>query len=220
MATRISGLRTNGGDHTAPGPSGLPVRRRWGRVALGVGLVVVWIWGTAAVVLSAGDRSEVLAVAHEVGRFEPIEQGDLKVVRVGADSGVRTVSAGQLDDLVGQAAAVDLVPGALLSPDQLVEEGERVVGDSDALVGARLKPEEFPPGEVRSGSDVLIVVRPAPIAGSEEQGVREVEGWLLSVGEAEEATGARSVSLVVPRSAAPDVTAAAAEGRVSVVVLE
>jgi hypothetical protein len=182
--------------------------------------VVVWIWGTVAAVMSAGERTDVLAVSSDVGRYEEIERSDLKVVRIGVDDDADTVAASQLDDLVGRVVAVDLVTGSLLAPGQLVDEGERVVGAGEALVGAQLKPGEFPPEGARAGSAVLVVVRPAPGAGGGAGGPTEVEGWLLSVGDSDEATGQRSVSLVVPRSAAPAVTAAAADGRVSLVVLD
>jgi hypothetical protein len=217
-----SGLRTNGAGPTSRNPSGLAARRRWSRVALGVALVLVWIWGTVAAVMSAGERTDVLAVASDVDRYEEIERSDLRVVRIGVDEEADTVAASRLDDLVGRVAAVDLVAGSVLAPGQLVDEGERVVGAGEALVGAQLKPGEFPPEGARAGSAVLVVVRPTPGAGGggSAGGPTEVEGWLLSVGDADEATGQRSVSLVVPRSAAPAVTAAAADGRVSLVVLD
>jgi hypothetical protein len=188
-------------------------------VALGLGFLLLWIWGTVAVVMSAGERTPVLAVAHGVGRFEPIERSDLEVVRVGVPRGVETVPAGLLDDLSGQTAAVDLVAGALLTPGQIVVDGERVVTDAEVVVGARLKPEELPPEGVREGSAVLIVVRSSPTISAGGGEVSEVDGWLMSVGEADQVTGERSLSLVVPRSTASAVTAGAAEGRVSVVVV-
>ena len=204
---------------TPANPSGLPVRRRWGRLALGIGLVVFWVWGTLAVVVTAGDHDEVVAVAAGVDRFELIEQSDLKIVQVGTVGDVDTVPAGDLDDLVGRVAAVDLVSGSLLAPDELVPEGDRVVGAGEAVVGARLRPGEFPPEGVHVGSGILVVVRPAQVAAGGASGVSEVGGWLLSVGDADETTGETSFSVVVPRSDAPTVTAAAADGRVSLVMV-
>jgi hypothetical protein len=177
-----------------------------------------------AVVRSAGERTDVLAVASDVARHERIERSDLSVVRVGSDPGLEMIPSGQLDEMVGRVAAVDLVPGSLLAPDQVVQEGQRVVGAGEALVGARLKAGELPPDGVRAGSDVMVVVRPTSPAmtrgGDASAGTVEVQGWLLSLGEADQATGAQSLSLVVPRSAAAGVAAAAADGQVSLVVLE
>jgi hypothetical protein len=184
----------------------------------------MWVWGTVAVVVTAGNRTDVIALAADVGRFEVIERADLTVARVGAGAEVDVVPAGEVNDLVGRVAAVDLVAGSLLAPAQVLGEGERTVSATEALVGARLKPAEFPPDGARPGATVQVVVRPAPGAagavGSSRSGVTEFAAWLLSVDDPDEATGERSVSLVVPRQAAGDVTAAAADGRVSVVVLE
>jgi hypothetical protein len=180
---------------------------------------VVWVWGTVALVIASGGSAEVLAVAVDVDRFEAVERSDLEVVQVAAGSELDSIAASQLDNIVGRVAAVDLVPGSLLVPDQLLAPGERVVASTEALVGARLKATELPPNGVRPGAAVQVVLRPAPTAAG-GGGVTEFAGWLMSVGEPDAATSERSVSLVVPRTAAPVVTAAAADGRVSVVVLE
>jgi hypothetical protein len=179
--------------------------------------VVVWVWGTVAAVIAAGDRADVVAVAADVGRFETIDRSDLMVVRVGADRDVGLVPAGDLDEVVGRAAAVDLVAGSLLSPNELVAADERVVGTGEVRVGARLGPGAFPAEDVPAGAGVLVVVRPSDVVGG-VAAVTDVEGWLLSVSDADESTGERSVSLVVPRAAGSAVSAAAADGRVSVVV--
>jgi hypothetical protein len=187
----------------------------------------MWVWGTVAVVVIAGNRGDVVAMAADVGRFEVIDRGDLTVVQVGAGSGLDVVAGGEVEELVGRVAAVDLVGGSLLAPAQVLEEGEPIVSATEALVGARLKPAEVPSDGVRAGAAVQVVVRPAPGAagtaatsGAGGGGVAEFEAWLLSIGDPDEATGERSVSLVVPRQVAGNVTAAAADGRVSVVVLE
>jgi hypothetical protein len=220
-----AGGRGGGGEQLSPGPSGLPVRRRWGRVAAGAGLVLVWVWGTVAAVRSAGDLSEVVVLARDVERYEQIERSDLRVVRAGIDPGlVETLPASRLEDVVGRVAAVDLVGGSLLAPGQLVGSDQRVVGSGEALVGARLKAGELPADGVMAGSAVVVVVRPSATtvaaSGDADTGTVEVQGWLMSVNDADRATGERSLSLVVPRSQAAMVTAAAADGRVSLVVVE
>lgn len=208
-------------DPIPSGPSAMPMRRRWGRISVGTGLVVVWIWGTVTAVSSAGDRSEVIAVAADIGRYEQIDRGDLEVVRVGGDERLATFPASQLDEVVGRVAAVDLAPGSLLVASQLVASGERVVGQGEALVGARLRPGELPADGVTPGADVVVVVRDAsPAAATTGPSTIEVQGWLLSIEDADRATGDRSLSLVVPRSQAAAVTAAAADGRVSLAVVE
>jgi hypothetical protein len=169
-------------------------------------------------VATAGGREEMLAVAADVGRGEQIERGDLKVVRVAADTGVATVPAGDMDEIVGKLAASDLPSGSLLSRDQVLEDGERVVTTDEAVVGARLAPGAAPRGEVAPGTWVVVVVDP-PATDAEAGTPTEVTGWLRDIGDPAENTGAREASLVVPASSAATVAAAAADERIAVVTI-
>lgn len=199
-------------------PTGLPPRRRWGRVAVGALLALLGAWAGMVLVATAGGREEMLALAADVGRGEQIERDDLKVVRVAADTGVATVPAGDIDEIVGKLAASDLPSGSLLSRDQVLGEGERVVTTDEAVVGARLAPGAAPRGEVAPGTPVLVVVGP-PATDGESGTPTEVTGWLRDIGDPAENTGAREASLVVPASSAATVAAAAADERIAVVTL-
>jgi SAF domain-containing protein len=203
---------------TATSAEGLPARRRWARVAAGAVLALLGGWVFASLYVSAGERVEVLAVAHDVDRFETVDRDDLRTVRVAADPDVDTVDASDADDIVGRAAATDLREGSLLSPSQLVAEDARLVGDNEAVVGAELAPGDIPEGALAGGIDVMVVLGPADTAPGGE--VDQVPGWLLEFGDPDENTGDRRVSLVVPEDRAADVAAAASDERVAVVALE
>jgi hypothetical protein len=187
-------------------------------VAVGALLALLGAWAGMILVATAGGREEMLALAADVGRGEPIERDDLKVVRVAADTGVATVPAGDMDEIVGKLAATDLPSGSLLSRDQVLAEGERVVTTDEAVVGARLGPGAAPRGEVAPGTWVLVVVDP-PAADGEGAAPTEVTGWLRDIGDPAENTGAREASLVVPASSAATVAAAAADERIAVVTI-
>lgn len=205
------------GPPLSPGPTGLPTRRRWGRVGAGAAAVVAGAWIAAALVTSAGSRTDVVVLADDVARYETIERSDLRVASIALDPGIDTVAAGEIDELVGRAARTDLSAGSVLSSRELVPAGERLVAGGEAIVGARLAPGDAPLRDLTRGAAVLVVVRPQ--AGSSGE-VQSVEGWLLDLGEADATTGERSASLVVPRGDADDVAAAAAEKRISIVALE
>ena len=205
------------GAPVAPTASGLPTPPRWGRVGGGAAAVVAGAWIAAALVTSAGSRSEVVVLADDVGRYETIERGDLRIASLALEPGVDTVSAGDIADLVGRAARTDLSAGSVLSPQELVPAGERLVADGEAIVGARLAPADAPLRDLARGAAVLVVVRPQ--AGSTGD-VLSVEGWVLDLGSADATTGERSASLVVPRGDADEIAAAAAEKRISIVALE
>ncbi|HEX6419019.1 MAG TPA: SAF domain-containing protein [Acidimicrobiales bacterium] len=200
-------------------PTGLPLRRRWGRVAAGAVLALLGAWLCMILVATAGGREETLAMARDVVRGERLDRGDFTVVRVAADAGVRTIPAGDLDELVGLVAGSDLPRGSLPSRDQVLDEGERLVTRDEVEVGARLAAAAAPRGEVPAGTPVLVIVRPGAGAGPREEEATEVLGWLRDIGEPLENTGAREVSLVVPVQSAATVAAAAADERIAVVIV-
>ncbi len=198
-----------------PGRSG---RTNRGRIVGAAVLMVVSGWLGAVVFLSAGSREEVLAVDGPLERFTELYRDDLRVVRVAADGDVPVIDADRLDDIVGRTTSMELADGALLSEDQLLDAGERPVGPGEAVVGALLAPTDSP-GRLAKGADVQVIVREAADTGTPS---RSLEGWILDV-ESPENAGAgaqgRWVSLVVAQADAGQVSAAAAENRVTVVVL-
>ena len=199
--------------------SGLPTRRRWGRVALGAVLALFGAWLCMVLVATAGGRKETLALAHDVTRGSALTREDLKVVRVAADAGVEMIPADDIDDVVGEIVTANLPQGTLLAPGQLLEDGERLVAANEAVVGVRLSAAAAPRGEVPSGTPILVVVRPTP-TGGDPGPPTEVAGWLRDIGEPLENTGAREASLVVPQDAAALVASAAADERIAVATRE
>lgn len=194
-----------------------PVRRRRGRIVAAVALMLVCGWLAAVVFLSVGDRKEVLAVARPVARFHTLTRSDLRVVRVASDPSMRVVPAGDLNALVGRVAATDLTTGSLLSTKELLAKGQRPVAAGEAVVGTLLASADSP-DVLPLGAKVQVIVRPEP--GVADASSRTIRGWILAVTDASQASGGgRKVSLVVPADDASDVSAAASEKRVSVVVL-
>jgi hypothetical protein len=194
-----------------------PVRRRKGRIVAGLVAVVLGAWIFAALYMSAGERTNVVAMARNVPRNEQIERADLKVVRIGtAGENVRTVAASDLDDLVGHTATADLTAGTLLAPGQIRAEEERVVENSEAVVGVLMPAGTYPAG-MRRGDDIVMVVRPED--GVEGQN-REISGWIYRADREPLTSGDQPMEVVVGRDAAGDLSAAAADGRATIVTLD
>lgn len=197
---------------------GRVLRRRRGRVIAAVALMLFSGWVGAVVFLSAGSREEVVAVEGSVERFTELTRDDLRIVRVAADRAVPMIRADRLDALVGRTTAMEVAAGTLLSEAHLLEADERPLAPGEAVVGALLAPADSP-GRLPFGADVQVIVRqPAGVDAPS----RTLEGWILDVESTDAAQAGgegRWVSLVVAQADAGQVSAAAAENRVSVVVL-
>lgn len=193
-----------------------PVRRRWGRIGAGAAAGVLGAWLFAALYLSAGDRSDVLVLAHDVGRLGVLNRSDLRVIRISNDSDVESVDAGRLDEFVGRTAGVDLVAGSLLAQGQVLRADRKLLGSGEAVIGVLLGPGDSPVQSLRRGTPVLVVMRPP--AGSQGDPM-EIEGWVFDASGKPLNTRQRPVELAVPRNESGLISAAAAEQRVTIVAL-
>jgi hypothetical protein len=197
---------------------GRPGRHNRTRIVGAVVLMVVSGWLGAVAFLTAGSRQEVLAVDGHIERLTELSREDLHVVRVAADDEVGVIGADRLDEIVGRVTAMELAGGTLLSEEQLLARDERPVGPGEAVVGALLAPADSP-GQLPQGAAVRVIVRSPANAGAP---ARTIEGWILDVDDADAqqaGVDGRWVSLVVPDAESGEVSAAAAENRVTVVVV-
>lgn len=193
-----------------------PLRRRWGRIGAGAAAAVLGAWMFAALYLSAGHRTDVLVLAHNVGRLEVIDRSDLRVIRMSSDADVESVDAGRLNEFVGRIAGVDLVAGSLLAQGQVLPAERKLLGAGEAVVGVLLGPGDSPVRSLRRGTPILVVVRPP--AGSQGDPT-EIEGWVFDASSEPLNTRERPIELAVPRARAGLISAAAADKRVTIVAL-
>ncbi|MEX2290828.1 MAG: SAF domain-containing protein [Mycobacteriales bacterium] len=201
----------------------MPVRRRRPLLAaVAVMLVVGCAAVSASLVLASEDSLSVLTVTRPVPAGQVLTAADLGTATI-SGSGLTALDASSRDEVVGLTAAVDLLPGTLLS-DAMVTP-DPVPGPGQAVVGLSLKPGLLPDAELRAGSFVMVVRLAAP-TGSPGTAARDQAGDQILVPRArvlsetsDPTTGGRLVSLVLERSAAADVTRAAAAGTVSLVVI-
>lgn len=177
--------------------------RNRGRIAAGIfaialaGLLAVLVYG------NIGQRHSVIAVARTVDPGQVVTDADLTVVRVAADPEVRTMASTQRSTVVGQRATVRLLPGSLLTPDAVT--AGNVVADGSSVIGAVVKPGQYPLG-LRSGDQVQVV----EVGGA--TGDRPVESTIVAVASNASGNGT-AISLAVPKEAATRLAAAGSEGR-------
>ena len=204
----------------APARGVAQARRSTPMALVGVGCIVAAALLFVGLHLSLLDGRSVLVVARPVGPGQVIQDADLRATRVSADGGVALVPAAERSKVVGRTATVGLVPGSALSEEQL-GASSGLQGDQ-AVIGLALKAGQLPP-QLRAGDRVQVVdVGAKPGAGADD--VRPTiltEAATVFTAPKDETKLASSsvVALVVPRSVGSTIAAAAAAGRVSLVLV-
>lgn len=178
-------------------------------------LVVLGVLVTAWLVGSAGERSAVLVLLRDVPYGATITVEDVGTAEVSVDAAVRVLPAADRDAVVGQVAAADLVAGSLLSPGQVAAAAPPAAGQ--ALVGVAVPATRMPAGGVRGGDRVLVVQTPQ--AGGDLPVTTPVStpATVVRVGLAD-LNGVSVVDVTVPSGQAASLAAAAATGRVALVL--
>jgi hypothetical protein len=164
-----------------------------------------------------GDKHPVIGVARSVAVGQVIQEDDLKQTLAGSADGVRTMPWSSQSSVIGRTAAVGLVPGSLLNPGQLATG--TAVDPADAVVGAVLKPGQFPAG-LRPGDTVLAIVLPPEAASDTGQGRIEppITATVASISPLADSGGGLSISLAVSPGDASVLAVAGARGRLSLVL--
>jgi hypothetical protein len=210
-------------------PSGLTSKarrqRRWSLALVGVLLILGSALVFLLLFLNAGDRLPVLSVARNVPAGQVISADDLAVVRVGADAGVETISESERRNVIGQTAAVDLLPGTLLVAAQL---GEPVaLADGEAIVGVDLVGGEQAVPDLQEGDEVLVVLTTLTQAGATEDDTAAGSdlGEVITRARVSVVTGSEDdpdrvvVSLIVPEASAGQIAGANAANRIALVLV-
>ena len=191
------------------------LRRRPALVAASVAFVAVGALGAAYVTTTVGATVGVLAVRADVARGEVITADDLAVVRISLDPALSTIPGSQADAVVGLRAATDLPAGGLVTAGSVTDEDIPAVGES--VVGIALTAGQMPARELRPGDAVRVVSTPRqgddPPVGT-PAAVPAVVVATRTVPE----TGELVLDVSVPQSQAAALVAAAATGRVAIVL--
>jgi hypothetical protein len=192
-------------------------RRNPVHIVAGAMLVVVLALAFMWIQLRADQTVGVLVVARPVPAGQVITSADLRVATVVPDAGVQLVAASQADTVVGRTAAVPLVAGALLSPEQVGPAAWPAAGE--AVVALPLKPGRIPAG-IAPGARVRVLAVATTEGSSGRSAAGDQAGVVATVVEVSreqvDASGTVVVSLLL-RSA--DAGVAAAGGDATLVLL-
>ncbi|MGN9811799.1 SAF domain-containing protein [Micromonospora sp. BQ11] len=190
-------------------------RMRPGLLGLAVLLIALGGLGAAFAVTSVRATGSYLAVARPVEVGREIGADDLITVQVAGGRGLSPVPAGRLDDVVGKRAAVALVPGTLLTDDQLTDDP--LLGPGQQQIALGLDPAEIPARKLHPGDKVLLVSTPDDKDGSSAGTATRFAATVIdtaATGNADESV----VYLALPVRDVPAVVALAAQDRIAVVL--
>ncbi len=201
----------------APPPTApsLKVRRRPALLALGVCLAAVGILAGAWIVNTSGQREAVLVVAHEVPYGGVLNSADLTIAHISTDSGVSGIAAAHLDDVIGRAAATDLLPGSLLTADQVTDAAPPGVGQ--VLVALALPPSRLPASGLHAGDHVLVVDTPAPGDNPPQLPPATTAATVVRIGAPDD-SGTIVIDVTVAAANGPALAARSATGRIALVL--
>jgi len=201
-----------------PGPlKPTRARRRPALIALGLALVALSVLASVYFTTMLGQTYRVLAVAAEVPRGTAITAADLTVAELPTGpTALDSISADELDQMVGMIAATDLSPGQLLTNDSAVEVLGPPTGQS--IVGVALAPSQMPSStDLRPGDAVRVVETPP--AGGEPPAAAPFTIAATVIGVRRSDLGDQMVVDVQVTSAnAAALAARAATGRVAIVI--
>lgn len=189
-----------------------PVRRRVHvpLLAVGVALVVGCALAFGLLAQRIADQRPVLVLSRPVARGTILGEADLAVAQVAAD-GVRVVGSDRRGRLLGRTLLTSLPAGSLVTPD-LVGPGAVDLGPRSRTIGLALDPGGYPTATLAPGDTVSVV-------GTGGTGtVLDDVATVLAVEPIVEGSATLLVSVVVDADAAAQITSAAAQDQVRLVL--
>lgn len=194
----------------------LPTReRRPGWVAFALLLVVGFAAAFGAVYQRAGEKTPVVMMVATVPAGHEIARADLSTVAVAG--AVRAIAARDVTSVVGQRAAVTLLPGmplqrSMISSSQTLPEGQALVG---VAVKSGQMADALQPGDT---VDVLQIPGAGSRSGQVDPAQVLVEAALVWSARPDPAqSGGLLVTLIVPHDASPTVASASGADLISLV---
>jgi hypothetical protein len=209
------------GTLNAQGPAATPLapppklRRRPALVAAAIGAICIgallagWAWTATT------NTQEVLVARHSIERGSVIEADDLARVRLSADPALKPVAGSELDQVVGQRAAVDIAEGGMLTPGSFTDAV--VPGEGQSVVGVALTPAQAPGLELQYGDKVRVVATPAQGDGLPPGAPLTSDATVVGVHISDE-SGQTVVDLLVAKADAAVLATRVATGNIALIL--
>lgn len=214
-ATGVDGTLNTQGPAATPLAPPPKLRRRPALVAAAIGAICIgallagWAWTATT------NTEEVLVARHSIERGSVIEADDLARVRLSADPALRPVAGSELDQVVGQRAAVDIAEGGMLTPGSFTTEV--VPGEGESVVGVALTPAQAPGLDLQYGDKVRLVATPAQGDDLPAGSPLTSDATVVGVHTSEE-TGQTVIDLLVAKTDAAVLATRIATGNIALIL--
>lgn len=213
--TRLPKMTESKTSSRLPGPTPVKSRRRPALIALGVALAILGGLGSFYYATTLSNSVTVLQSNDGIARGEEITAADLTTLEITDGQGTGAFTPEQSGEVVGKIASVDIPAGTLITADT-VGEG-LAIEEGQSIVGVALTAAQMPSFPLSAGDSVRIVSTPVA-QGEPPASTPESFPATVFTTRFDEATAQWIVDLVVPESAASDIAARSATGRVALVV--
>lgn len=205
-------------------PHGPRERRiRFGHLALAIALIVVGALGTAALVTTVAAGGSYLALAQDVEYGAQITEADLVEVQIASPPALEAVPASSRSHVLQLYAAIPLVKGSLLNPNQLTNKPPP--GPNQRVVGLTLRRERLPAELPSAGHEITLVASEDSNSNDEAPGAPRTFPATVTGVSGDESdslfqSSSRTVTIDVAVSTtdAPTVAVLAADDRISIVL--
>lgn len=130
------------------------------RVVIGLLLFAVGILASSGLIRQAQERTPVLVATRALQPGDTIEDGDLRVAEVGLSPGIASLSASELDAVVGRVLAAPVEAGQVMTLGAIGSGPSLAVGEVAISVG--VAPQHAAGGSLRSGDRVALLATEDP----------------------------------------------------------
>lgn len=172
-------------------------------------LLAGWAW------TSTTNTQEVLVARNTIERGSVISADDLARVRLSTDPALKPVSGNQLNQVVGQRAALDIAEGGMLTPSSFT--GDVLPAEGQSVVGVALTPAQAPGLDLQYGDHVRVVVTPAQGESLPAGAPLANDATVVGVHVSDE-TGQTVADLLVPKADAAVLATRVATGNIALVL--
>jgi len=186
------------------------------RVAVGLVLMMVAVFGGAALIRTAQSRTPVLVAAAAVQPGEVITASDLRVADLSLAGGVAYLPASMRGQLVGRIATEPFWAGKLLGPNSVAQTAPLPAGM--VAMSLLLKSDHAVAGSLVAGNNVAVIASSAPGQAAQQTTILFTSVQVLAVSRARlEDGGGVTVTLRLRLEEARALAAARAAGPVDLV---